>query len=188
MPKDVLLIVLFIAPLIALIPWYLRAWKEYRRPTTEVFQKWRPWLRFAEPETGQQNHLPNNRELKTKSAVFWIEGPHLCLFRLRFGLGSLGSIGQISWSGTEIHVEGRVSPLTIAGPFLIAACLDVFVIAAYLLGETTYNLETLVVLVGVITTVVLITYGLVLLIGVIFERMYFRRAYREIKTRIWNQN
>lgn len=187
MSDSTLLIIIFLAPMLIIVPLYFRFWKDYRRPTATVFGKWRPWLKFTEPEIGQQNHLARNKEHKTKSAVFWIEGTHLCLFRLRFGLGTLGATGQICWDDGEIRVEGRVSPLTILGPFLTAAWLDLFVVAAYLLSGTTYSAKSLISLVGVITVVVLVIYGLTLLIGAIFERMYFRRAYREIKERIWSQ-
>lgn len=186
MSDGAFLISLFFAPLIALIPLYIRFWKDLRRPTAAVFEKWRPWLTFTEHPAGQQNHLPRNQAQRTNSAVFWVAESQRCFFRLRFGLGGLGAIGRISWHDEEIRIEGRISPLTIAWPWIIVIWFDVFVAAAYLLDEAPHNVKTLVSLVGLITAILIVTFGLVYLMQAFLERLYFRRAYQEIKGRIWS--
>lgn len=185
MSDGVFLISLFFAPLIALIPLSIRFWKDLRRPTAAVFEKWRPWLKFTDHPAGQQNHLPRNQAQRTKSAVFGVAESQRCFFRLRFGLGGQGAIGQISWNDEEIRVEGRISPLAIASPWIVVAWFDVFVVAAYLLDEAPHNIKALVSLVGLITAIMLGGLGPVYLMQAFLERLYFRRAYQEIKARIW---
>ena len=79
-----------------------------------------------------------------------------------------------------------MSPLTMASTWIVVVWFDVFMVAAYLLNEAPHNVKTLVSPVGLITAIMLVIFGLVYLMQAFLERLYFRRAYQEIKARIWS--
>jgi hypothetical protein len=183
--NGVILLALFLGPLLALIPFYIRDYRAWWRPNAESFARWRHWLSFTEPLSGRQNHLPRNKEIKTRSAVLWMEETRRCQFRLRLGLTSLASIGQVTWDEDQIRFEGRIPLLNMIQPLLIVLWMDVFVAAAYLLDETAHSLKTVMSAVAFMTVLLSLIFGGMLLFSAWLERKRFRQAYREIKARIW---
>jgi hypothetical protein len=147
-----------------------------RRMDTQAFQKWWPWIHLAEPETGQQKYLPKRQEQKTIWCIYWLEENHLCRFRLRFGISRLGTVGQISWDGHEIRVEGRISPLVVATPLIIAVWMGILMGAAYLMTGTDRNPRTLLVAVGGVGAVTFVVVAVVYLAFALLERVYFKKA------------
>jgi hypothetical protein len=184
--QAIILLALFFGPLLAMAPFYIRDYRAWQRPNAEAFARWRRWMSFSEPISGRQNHLPRNKESKTRSAVFWMEETRLCRFRLRLGLSTLASTGQITWNEQQILVEGRISPLQILSPLLFVLWFDLFVVAAYLLDETAHNPGTVLKLLASMTVWVGLLLGAIFLLSVWLERRRFRQAYREVKARIWN--
>ena len=184
MNGDILLIILF-APILLLCVITIRDLYKWWRLEVDGYHKWWTWIRFVEPEPGQRNHLAKGRIYKARWCVFRLEDKQTCRFRLPFGMSFLGAIGQISWNEHEIRVEGRVSRLTLATPGILAAWAAGVSGIIYVRYDHELTPWPLFVLVGGATLFTFVFLGGIYLVQGVFERVYFRRAYREIRSRIW---
>ena len=97
----------------------------------------------------------------------------------------LGTIGQISWNEHEIRVEGRVSRLTLATPGILAAWTAGVSGIIYLRSDHEVTPWPLFMIVGGVALFTFILLGGIYLVQGVFERGYFRRAYRELRSPIW---
>ncbi|MBK6431274.1 MAG: hypothetical protein WAW03_00490 [Anaerolineae bacterium] len=183
--NDLILLTFLFAPLVLIILMEARDLRRWWRLEIDQYHKWWPWIRFTEPELGQQNHLAQGQNHKARWCVFRLEEKQLCRFRLPFGLSALGTIGQITWDGHEVHVEGRISRLTLVSPFILAAWMAVVMGTIYLRSTPDFRLWSLFAIIGGVAVGMCILFAGIYLLHGVFERVYFRRAYREIKLRIW---
>ena len=122
--SDIALYVLFFGPVLFVTLIGIRDLRRWWRLEVDQYHKWWRWISFTEPLRGQQNHLPQGQNHKAHGYVFRLDEKNVCCFRLPFGLSPLGTIGQITWDKHEIHVEGRISRLTLISPVIIALGLS----------------------------------------------------------------
>lgn len=180
-----LVLVVFFAPLVPLIVVGLQAYLKWFRLNTDDYDKMWRWISFSEPETGQQKHLTKGRKQSMLWGLFRVESAEVCYFRLHSSTTPLGTIGRITWDGQEIHVEGRISRWTLAFPVLIGLWLGLTVLAVYLFSGEPIEWRRVGIVVLKMPTLVSVVCSLSLLFASLIERIFFKRAYRDLKTRIW---
>ncbi len=184
--SDVVFIILLLSPMVVLEALDLREWLRARRwEFVPSFDRWRTWIRFIEPQPEHQVPLAKDREQKGVWSDFRFEENQSCRFRLRTASSRFCTVGQITWDGREIHVEGRMSRLRLASPVISALWMMLAFVAAYARMNPETTMSMLLVATGLVITFVVISFSLTYVIYRVSERTCFMKAYREIKSRLW---
>ena len=183
--NDTTLIILMFGPIVPITIIGFREFLKWWRLEIDQYYKWWRWIYFTESESGQQQHVAKGQNHNARWCVFQVDKKQSCRFRLHFWFSQLHTIGLITWDGREIYVEGRISRLTLASPLIAALWLAVIMGMAYLRSTVDPKLLPLLAISGGFTAGVCIMFGVMYLLLSALERVYFRRAYREIKAHLW---